>query len=178
MEKGADCFVELKWLGAILVIVGCGGFGFAMALNYRREEQAMSRLIAALSYMQCELECRLTPLPEVFRRISEMSGDCVGGFFQELAAELDRQISPDAKCCLEVVLKRRQDIPEQTELMLREVGISLGRFDLDGQIQEISAVKERCAHCLEHLRNQREDRIRGYQTLGLCAGAALAILLI
>lgn len=170
--------MELRWLGAALVIAGCGGIGFAMALAYRAEEKTLSTLISVLNYMHCELEYRLTPLPVIFRSASKLFDSCVGKIFRDLADEMDRQISPDAKCCLEVVLKRRKHIPKQTEMMLRELGMLLGKFDLDGQIQELCAVRDRCINHLDMLSAQHEEKIRGYETLGLCAGAALAILLI
>jgi hypothetical protein len=38
-------------------------------------------------------------------------------------------------------------------------------------------VEKRCEHSLESIRNNRDARLRSYQTLGVCTGAALAILL-
>jgi hypothetical protein len=46
----------LKWLGASLIILGCGGFGLAIASSHRREIQSLKKLIAALDYMECELQ--------------------------------------------------------------------------------------------------------------------------
>jgi len=54
----------------------------------------------------------------------------------------------------------------------------LGRFDLPGQLEGIQAVRKRCEESLESIRKNRNERLRSYQTLGVCAGAALAIILI
>ena len=62
--------------------------------------------------------------------------------------------------------------------MLLLLGSSLGRFDLAGQLKGLSAVKGQCALELQELRTDREPRLRSYRVLGLCAGAALVILLI
>ena len=170
--------MTLKWIGAVLVIIGCGGFGFAMAAAYRREEQTLSQLIKLLEFMECELEYRMTPLPQLFRRMSGQSSGCLKRVFAALAGEMEAQISPDAKCCMEVVLSRMNDIPRSVRSALGTLGDSMGRFDLEGQLKEIAAVKLRCKSELEVMRGQRDNRVRSYQTLGLCAGAALAILFI
>lgn len=170
--------MTLKWIGAVLVIVGCGGMGFGMAASYRREEQTLGQLVALLEFMECELEYRMTSLPLLFQKMAAQSGGCLKKVFTALAAEMEAQISPDAKCCMDVVLSRMCDIPKSVRAALEALGNSLGRFDLEGQLKEITAVKLRCESELEVMRGQRDNRVRSYQTLGLCAGAALAILFI
>ena len=40
--------MNIKWIGAILVIVGCGGFGFSIAANYLQEERRIRQMIQAI----------------------------------------------------------------------------------------------------------------------------------
>jgi hypothetical protein len=56
------------------------------------------------------------------------------------------------------------------------LGTSLGRYDLQGQLNGIESVRIRCRSDLEELERNRDVRLRSYQRLGLCAGCALAIL--
>lgn len=168
----------LKWIGALLVIAGCGGVGFTMAASYKREERCLRALLRALDYMTCELQFRLTPLPELCR---EAGKECAGPAGQALAAlssELESQISPDADSCMYAALSKMENLPASTTEALRLLGKSLGRFDLDGQLQGIEQVRAHCRRELSGLENGRDQRIRGYQTLGVCAGAALAILFV
>ena len=58
------------------------------------------------------------------------------------------------------------------------MGSSLGRFDLDGQLLGLEAVRVYCQEQLSEMSKDRDVRLRSYQTLGLCAGAALAILFV
>ena len=65
----------LKIFGVVMTVVGCGSVGFQMAANYRREEKSLQQLSRILEYMECELQYRLTPLPELCRQASkEFSG--------------------------------------------------------------------------------------------------------
>ncbi len=168
--------MSYKWFGAILVISGCGGFGFLIASNQRREEKILRQLAASLDYMGCELQYRLTPLPDLCRLTGSEVKGCIGRVFTLLAEELESQVLPDVSTCMYIVLEKIQDVPYDTREVLRLLGTSLGRFDLEGQLKGLESVRTVCRQKIEALAANREPRLRSYQTLGLCAGAALAIL--
>jgi len=168
----------MKWIGAMLIVAGCGMFGFSMAANHRREETALRQLIAALDYMQCELQYRMTPLPDLCRQAGEQNRNVIGQVLLMLARELDCQISPDVERCMEEALKTGDMLPTRVKKAFEILGSSLGRFDMDGQIRGMEGVRSFCRRELEALGENREARLRSYQTLGLCAGSALAILLV
>ena len=41
----------IKWIGAVLIVAGCGGMGFIRACAYRTEERMLEELGMALEYM-------------------------------------------------------------------------------------------------------------------------------
>ena len=170
--------MTIKWIGALLVIAGCGGVGFTMAASYKREERCLRALVRALDYMTCELQFRLTPLPELCRAAGKECGGPVGQALMVLSQELESQVSPDADSCMYATLGKLNNLPATSNEALTLLGKSLGRFDLEGQIQGIEQVRSHCRRELASLENGRDQRIRGYQTLGVCAGAALAILFV
>ena len=170
--------MSFKWIGAILVIAGCGGVGFTMAAVYKREEWALRSLLRVLDFMACELQFRLTPLPDLCRQAGKECRGVVGQTLTNLAGELENQISPDAGSCMYAAISRTDNLPEKAKEALRMLGASLGRFDLQGQLQGLEQVRTHCRRELEQLTDNRDQRVRGYQTLGICAGAALAILFI
>ena len=170
--------MTIKWIGALLVIAGCGGVGFTMAASYKREERCLRALLRALDYMTCELQFRLTPLPELCRTAGKECGGPAGQALTALASELENQISPDADSCMYAALSKLDNLPVSTVEAMRLLGKSLGRFDLEGQLQGIESVRAHCRRELTVLEAGRDQRIRGYQTLGVCAGAALAILVV
>ena len=170
--------MTMKWIGALLVIAGCGGVGFTMAASYKREERCLRAFVRALDYMTCELQFRLTPLPDLCRTAGKECGGPAGHALMALSAELESQISPDADSCMYAALSKLDNLPTTTVEALRLLGKSLGRFDLNGQLQGIEQVRDHCRRELSRLEAGRDQRIRGYQTLGVCAGAALAILFV
>lgn len=170
--------MTVKWIGAMLIICTCGGFGFHLSSLQKREETMLRELIEALEYISCELECRLTPLPQLCRKASANSKGKISSVLALFAQELDLQITPDTGICMAAVLDRSHAIPESIMQLLQQLGASFGRFELNGQLKELSSLHRTCSERLTKLNTNKETRYRTYQTLGLCAGAALAILFI
>lgn len=168
--------MSYKWIGAILVIVGCGGFGISLSLGHRREEESLRQILRMLKYMQCELRYRLTPLPELCRQAAGEARGQLRHVMQYLAVELEQQEKADVSSCMKASLVRATDLSRRIRRLLIQLGRSLGRFDLDGQMEGLEEVCNACREQLRELGKDRDMRLRSYQTLGLCAGAALAIL--
>lgn len=168
--------MTIKLIGAVLIVAGCGGCGFSMAAFHRREEAALRQLIRALEWMEWELSCRLTPLPE----LCEGAAGCISGpvqlFLKQLAQSLRAQAFPDAAACAKVLLQEQSCLTCSVSGLLSDLSGTLGRFDLPGQLQGLQSVKGQAQTLLRALSDHRDSRLRSYQTLGLCAGAALAIL--
>lgn len=170
--------MNIKLIGAILTVSACGAAGFRTAKAYIREETTLRRLIAALDYMECELQYRLTPLPDLCRQAAAQSAGVIRRIFAALANELEDQISPDVQCCMLASLEKVKDVPPLTKQEMRDLGAGMGRFDMEGQLRGLEAVRADCRNRLQELSCNRDVRVRSYQTLGLCAGAAIAILML
>lgn len=168
--------MTMKWIGALLVMLGCSGFGFSLVSAYRKEERALQELINALEYISCELEYRMSPLPQLCRITAERCSGCVRQVLECLAQELDTQISPDASVCMYAAVSKQVFLPEKTRECLLRFGTSLGSFDLHGQLKEIKSVERSVSLELEALRSNKDIRCRSYQTLGICVGSALVVL--
>ena len=145
---------------------------------HRREEATLRRLVSALDLMECELQYHLTPLPELCQLSAKESRGCVRSVLLILSEELEAQIAPDVESCMRSALTRVPDIPSGTRRALSELGTTLGRFDLAGQLKGLETVRGECRRELEQMNVNKDVRLRSYQTLGFCAGAAVAILLI
>ena len=170
--------MNLKWIGALMVILGCGGFGFSLAANTKREESMLYQLKNALRYMENELEFHMTPLPQLCRMTARTLKGKIQLVFLSLTEELESQIYPDASVCMLTTLGKNPDLPRSVRKTLKMLGKSLGCFDLSGQIRGLEASGEICSQELEYMKRNKYERLRGYRTLGLCAGAALTIILL
>lgn len=168
----------LKWIGACLVFLGCGGFGFATASVYKREVRSLKNFLRVLDYIECELQYRQLPLAELCRRASSVCTGCVSSVMNSIAQELDNQILPDVAGCIKAALIKRKDIPLHTSKVFQNLERCLGSFDVETQLKALMAVRQECRFELDTLVKYQYNRVHSYQVLGVCAGAAIAILFI
>ncbi len=170
--------MSIKLIGAVFVIVGCGAVGFMIAAAFRKEEQTLRKLICALDFMTCELQYKMPSLPQLCRQTAAECDRILCEVFLSLAKELEDQIAPDVNRCMQAVLSKQKDIPPKTRQMLSQLGNTLGRFDMEGQLKSLEAARRECRRELDAFTAAKKANNRSYQTLGLCTGAALAILFI
>jgi len=168
----------VKLFGACLVLVGCACVGWGMAAAQVREENSLRTLLAILENMSCEMQYMHTPLPQLCRS-AVVGFDCVvTNVFTDLAEELEAQVLPNAELCLQDTLEKHNNLPPYTVAALRQLGGSLGKFDLNGQMKGIELVMADCQRKLDALQCNKDSRLRSYRTLGICAGVAMVIILL
>jgi len=166
-----------KIWGSMLVILGCGGFGFSMAAACRREERQLMELMDILQYLYCDLRYHLTPLPDLCRKAAKQGRGSVYRLFEGVGDILQQGTMPLVSDCVYLAMTGSEISPTVRELLI-VMGQTLGQFDLEGQLMGLKSLIQRCEKSLDSLRQGKADRLRSYQTLGLCAGAALVILFV
>ena len=170
--------MQLNILGAALIIAGSCCFGHMLCSRYAAEIKTLGQLLSVLEYMKCELQYKMTPLAQLCREASVEATGELNQFLSELVMELDSQIQPDVQHCVEAALIRCNRLPGISRACLQDFGNTLGRFDLKGQLTGIDSIHQKVRRNLDTLETNKQMRIRSCRTLCLCAGAALAILLI
>lgn len=168
----------IKIIGASMIVLSCSSVGFKLASAYLREERYLKQFIGVLDYMECELQYRLTPLPELCKLAADQCNGALNAVLSSLSNELEAQISPDVQHCMNAAISAHKNLPVALENILVLFGRSLGKFDLQGQIKGIRDVRSECQQNLNKLAENKDTRLRSYRTLAICAGAALAILFI
>ena len=162
-------------VGAVLIVSGCGGFGISLAAAEKSREKIFRQLLSALQFMELELQYHLTPLPELLILAGKHSGGQIAAIFRGVSQELKEQVLPDVSSCMQKVLQQKEtDRP--VRMILRQLGLGLGCFDLPGQLKGLQEAEESCLRELTKLEEGKSQRFRNYETLGFCAGIALAIL--
>lgn len=170
--------MSYKWIGAVLIIGSCTGFGFSISLHRLRETMLLAALDGILETMICELSYRLTPLPILIKQVAIPAPTALRKVLSLLADKLDAQVLPDAACCMESAIHDAELSYDRLNLLLKSLGQSLGRFDLEGQIKDLSFVQSCCRNELHSMKENQSVQNRSYRILGICAGISLAILLI
>ena len=168
----------VKIMGCIFIILGCGGFGFIFSHFHRKEVRYLRNLLSSLLFLECELQYRLTPLSELCRKTAQICEGGLAKLYSAFALELEYQVSPEVHSCMSAAVSRTKELPEQTKKILRSLGRELGRFDLEGQLKGLRAIQNEVQRILAKNTDNQDIRLRSYQTLGICTGAAIAILFV
>ena len=120
----------------------------------------------------------MTPLPDLCAQAASGCKGRISQLWVHLSEELGRQTSPDVAGCIRAAKDAAGAFPSRVDKVLEILSLSLGQFDAQGQLQALEAARSHCRTELESMGNNRETRLRSYQTLGICAGVALVILLV
>lgn len=170
--------MQLKLLGAVMIVFGCGGFGFSMAHTIKMEEKMLRQICVVLDYMKCELQYRMTSLPELCVGAANEINGTLSIFLKQLAEEMEQHSAADVSGCTNAALNNKTPLPEKIKKILHFLGQSLGKFDLQGQLAGLNSVQDECRRELKMIEYNRDERLRSYRTLGLCAGIAIVIIFI
>lgn len=161
--------------GAICIFYACGYCGHLIAKQYKREERLLLQLCKILEEMKNRLCYQLEPLENLLCmdiRDSELREIflCFQGQLQKRQLEVSQAV--------ELALRQRNTLPKSLQEIFRSLGSCLGKFDLEGQLKELELISLQCVQSLENLRINHISKLKTYQTLSLCLGAALGILLL
>lgn len=168
----------IKVIGAALIMSICCGFGFSLSNSLKNNMNALRYYIIAIEYMECELQYRLSPLPELCCAASRVTKGCVSRLFSMFANELQQQNSPSVSECMQSVLEKCADLPDEILLLSQNLGERLGVFDVDGQTRMLSSLRMEAQQILNICENKHSTKSRSCKTIAACVGAVIVILLI
>ena len=170
----------IRMIGAALVVLSSGtvGFGFARAVKLQCAQ--LEGLLWALDTMQSEMSARLTPLAQLFSGLSACRQKDVAAFFAEAGRARSAQPYCAVPGCFNRGFQQAKGFRPGDEGVHALYGLSLnlGRFDLESQLAAIERTKESVTAALLALQGQKRARCRSYETIGICAGLALAVMLL
>lgn len=170
----------MKIVGVIFVIISAGSVGIRLAYAVRQRCTMIGQLIIALQLMKSELATHGTPLPETFGMIAAATSGSVAAYFSSAAKNMNSKhwLSPmDGLGMAENQLKELQ--PEDpVGQILHDLSSGLGKFNLENHLESIESALVRLNLIYHNAEQEKIARCRTYKTLGLCAGIALAIILI
>lgn len=169
--------MNIRISGAILILAGCTAIGFSAAAYDRTRVKVIRGFLELLEGMMLELGCRVTPLPELCEAVSGVSG-CFRETMQAFANSLNGQVAPHPVSCMEYVLANTTAPCTEYSKCLRELAGALGSYDLTGQLHQLACLEAKWKNTLSELTSVLTVRIRYFRVLGICAGGALAILLV
>ena len=115
-----------------------------------------------------------------WRALAAVMRPVTAAFFRGCAAmmEADRALPPPLVLGRAMEQTMGLQWSARTRETVRNLAFSLGKFDLGGQVRAIELAQDRLRAELAEVQAGSRARCRSYETIGICAGLALAVVLI
>lgn len=170
--------MTIRMLGAIVLCLGASGIGFSASRTVRRTVKTMQQLKLALEMMRCEISYTLTPIARICRIAASGSEGEVHILFERLAAVFSGTYPEQDGWAKELIAATLHSVPPEVAETMAELIASFGRFGVSEQLRLIDLTLEKVQAALAQLDTDKKQRCRCYETLGICAGLAIAVLVL
>lgn len=167
----------IRLVGAVMIVLGAGSFGIAKAAQFYRRQRLLRSFLAALEILKCEIRYTLFPLPKLCRLTAERCERTSAEYLRKYAELLENGESRSTAARKAMEATNCAFTPSAGMAIL-ELFSALGRYDLAGEENLLQLTRQRLQAELERGEREKRPMAKGYALLGLCTGAAIAILLV
>ena len=169
----------MKWIGFLFVLAGTGGIGLSLVGEYTMRIHTLGQIRDMMHYMNDLILYEYASLPEAFARTAERMEAPFSDFLKKVAFQLEEFSGENVSFLWKSnaqMLKERMNKKDYAEFAdcMQQTGFS----DPKGQSQALKNYEQRLELMLHRLGEQREEKCRLYQTLGIMSGVFFCILLI
>lgn len=166
----------MKLAGMIVIITAAGSVGFRISAQLKSKCRLLETLLRLLGMMKQEICVYATPLAQVFGLLATASDGILERVFSATAKEMNRQPwSTPHRAMTQALEHEREELLNQVLLPLC---MQLGKYDWDAQRLAVEAAEQQTLALLHQLEQERSLKSKTYQTLGICAGLAVSVLLL
>lgn len=164
----------MRVFGAAILILALTSIGISKAIEFRRCLTVMQDLILMLDSAKSELCTSRTPMNRIIERIEKNSRGEVKRFAGRLLLSMDRLGEAEfSSLWNETVTEAFASLPSDCISELTNLGTSLGRYNVDMQIEAIDRCTQVLTKNIDELRPQNGKMQKMY--IGLYGGAGLIV---
>ena len=169
----------MKWFGFLLVLFGTGGVGLSMVGEYTLRIRILGQVRDMIHYINDLVLYEYASLPEAFARVANRMDAPFSVFLEKVAGQMEEFSGEDISFLWENNAKMLKDVMNKKDYLefqqcMRQTGFS----DVKGQSQTLKSYEQRLELLLHRLAEQKEEKCRLYQTLGIMSGVFVCILLL
>ncbi len=170
----------IRFIGAVLITVGAAAWGLLGVSRLRGRVKSLHALASALGIMKSEICDRLTPMPELLGRLAEETTYPAAQLFKNAS---EKMTSIGTKPFSAIWSQAVKNTPElllkpQEELVLTELGVRLGRYDIAEQSGAIGYAQRRMEEHIRRAEAERDGNSKIHAFLGIAAGLFAIIILL
>lgn len=168
----------MKAIGLCLVVAAGLLCGLFAALHLKQRVKTLTLTVELLTFLQSRIRYTAAPLSALLCEAAAQERFAALLFLQQTAALLTQGQTVPQAWQNGVRSRERQDgLTSEDQTLLLHIGDDLGRTDTSGQTAHLALYYQQLEQTLVTARDTAKTKGTLYRTLGLCAGAAAALLL-
>jgi stage III sporulation protein AB len=170
----------IRLIGAVLITAGTAAWGIMGVLRLRNRVKSLSALLSVLASMKSEICDRLTPMPQLLAQLAGEATYPASLLFKNASEKITNLGSkPFSSIWRQAVLNTPELLLEPPEeLVLTELGMSLGRYDVGEQRSALSYAQRRMDEFLRKAESDRDKNSKVHAFLGVAAGIFAVVILL
>lgn len=170
----------IRLIGAVLITAGTAAWGLLGVFRLRSRVKSLSAIVSALGVMKSEICDRLTPMPELLKLLAADATYPASALFINASEKIP---SLGSKPFSAIWNQAVQDTPEllltpPEALVLKELGMSLGRYDTGEQRSALLYAERRMDEFARKAEMERERNSKVHAFLGVAAGLFAVVILL
>lgn len=167
----------IRLIGAAMIVLGAGSFGISKTVQFYRQQRQLHSFLNMLEILKCELTYTMFPLPKLCRITAERSDKICADYLRSYADLLEKGAARSV-AARQAFTGANSLLPPDASMAVLELFSALGRYDLSGEESLLKLTQHRLRAAIERGETEKRPMAKGYALLGLCTGAAVAILLV
>ncbi len=170
----------IRLVGAVLIMAATAAWGVMGVMRLRARAKSLHALVSALGVVKSEICDRLTPMPELLAQMAEEAAYPASLLFKHASEKIQTLGSRSFSSIWRQAVLATPELllTPAEELVLIELGQSLGRYDVAEQKSAISYAQRRMETFANDADAERDKTSKVRAFLGVAAGFFTVILLI
>ena len=168
----------IRYLFLFGVIAGCTSIGFILSRWYADRLNELNDLSILINILQNKIKFTQLPLQEIFEELGNIKLKTkIHNIFMICSENLKKMKME--KAWKESIEEERKFfyLNEEDIEVLNILASTLGKTDINGQMNEINEIKERIAIQIQQAEKEKNRNSKMYKSLGTITGLGIVILL-
>ena len=168
----------IRYLFLLCIIVGCTSIGFILSRGYADRVNELNDLSILINILQNKIKFTQLPLQEIFEDLGNIKLKTKIHNIFLICSENLKKMKME-KAWKESIEEGRKFfyLNEEDIEVLNILGSTLGKTDINGQMNEINEIKERIALQIQQAEKEKNRNSKMYKSLGTITGLGIVILL-
>ena len=169
----------VRYIFFIMILGSCTSIGFLLSSRYSNRVEELKSLSNFINIMQNKIKFTRKPLQEIFYDLSKLDDNTnIKNIFFNLNQKLDNKKLSEVWNDVVLEEKKYLSLKEDDINLLKTLGNTLGKSDVDGQMSGINLFTELLKVQLQKAEKEKEKSSKMYKSLGAIVGIVIVIILI